>query len=86
MINIFNFYLKENLELSGEGEYNLKDLKTVEVTESYMGMPEDIRKCQNKEPYENCTTRLFITTLMETCGCLPFNIRLSDQVKNHVNL
>ena len=27
------------------------------------------------EEYENCTTRHYLNTVKETCGCLPFNIR-----------
>ena len=44
------------------------------VTESYLGLDQDTRKCQNKEPFYNCTTRHFISTIFEQCGCLPHNM------------
>ena len=69
------------MEFIGEGEYNLNDLKEIIVTDSYLGLDENVsRGCQNVEPLNNCTTRLYMDTLLRDCGCLPFNIRLSDKV------
>ena len=68
------------MEFVGEGEYNLNDLKEIIVTDSYLGLDENVRGCQNVEPLNNCTTRLYMDTLLRDCGCLPFNIRLSDKV------
>ena len=68
------------MEFIGEGEYNLNDLKEIIVTDSYLGLDENVRGCQNGEPLNNCTTRLYMDTLLRDCGCLPFNIRLSDKV------
>ena len=61
----------------GEGEYNLNSLKEINVTNSYLGLDKDIRGCQHDEPYVNCTTRENIDTILEECGCLPLNMRLS---------
>ena len=66
------------MEFIGEGEYNLNVLKEIYVTDSYLGLDENVRGCQNVEPLHNCTTRLYLDTLLKDCGCLPFNIRLSD--------
>ena len=68
------------MEFVGEGEYNLNDLKEIIVTDSYLGMDENVRGCQNVEPLKNCTTRLYMNTLLRDCGCLPFNIRLVNKV------
>ena len=62
--------------------YNLDSLKEIKVTDSYMGLDQNIRSCQNNEPLENCTTRYYIDTLLEDCGCLPLNIILSENVTN----
>ena len=62
----------------GEGEYNLNNLKEIEVTDSYLGLDQDVRGCQNDEPLHNCTTRQYLDTLLKECGCTPFTIRLSD--------
>ena len=64
----------------GEGEYNQDALKEIIVTDSYLGLDQDIRGCQNDEPFDNCTTRQYINKIQEECGCLPFNIRLSSKV------
>ena len=71
------YSILEPVHLVGEGEYNLNALKEIKSTESYLGLDEDVRECQNDEPQDNCTTRHYVDSLMQQCGCLPFNIRLS---------
>ena len=68
------------MKLTGEGEYNLNELKVIEVTDSFLSMDQEDRKCQSNEPILNCTTKYYTEELIKQCGCLPFNIRLSDQV------
>ena len=63
----------------GDGEYNLNVLKEIRVTDSFLGLDEYIRGCQNEEPLDNCTTRQYIDSLMYQCGCLPYNIRLYNE-------
>ena len=70
----------EPVELVGEGEYNLNVLKEIKVTESYLGLDKDIRNCQNYESLFKCGTKQYIETFLAECGCLPFNIRLTDKV------
>ena len=65
----------------GEGEYNLDNLKEVKVVDSYLGMDQDIRDCQIKEPLFNCTTRLYIDTLKQECGCIPLHIKFFNEVR-----
>ena len=74
-------YYLEPLQLFGEGEYNLNSVKQMKVTESFLTLKKDDRKCQNTQDYEDCTTELYLDTLMEQCQCLPFNIK-SDQAVN----
>ena len=71
------YLLSEPVYLVGEGEYNLNALTEIKSTESYLGLDEDVRECQIDEPQDNCTTRQYVESLMQQCGCLPFNIRLS---------
>ena len=68
------------VKLIGEGEYNINELKQIKVTESFLGLEEGTRKCQNDEPYHNCTTRQYQDNALAECGCLPFNIRRSNKV------
>ena len=58
--------IAEPVNLIGEGEYNLNALKEIKVTDSYLGMrmDQDIKDCQNKEPFFNCTTRKYINTFL----------------------
>ena len=68
------FVLVEPLKLYGEGQYNLDGIKQIVVTESYLGLDEDVRRCQNVEVFETCTTESYRETFINKCNCLPFNI------------
>ena len=70
----------EPVTIIGEGEYNLDSLLEIEVKDSFFNLDQDIIGCQNDEELTNCTTRHYIDTLLNKCGCLPLNIRLNDQV------
>ena len=72
--------------LFGEGQYNLKNIKEISVTEQFMGLDKETRKCQNIETYDNCKTRLYIEKLKQECGCLPLSLRFSEKVKYIPNL
>ena len=65
-------FLIDPVTLSGEGEYNLNSLKEILATESFLGLDENIKGCQNTEPYDNCTTREMMSKMKDACGCLPF--------------
>ena len=67
--------------LIGEGNYNLNILKDVEVTDSFLGLDESVRQCQNNEPYDNCTTRHYIENVRKNCGCLPLAVNSFEKVK-----
>ena len=75
MNNVDTNYITEPLKLIGEGEYNLNALTEIEVTDSYLGIDQDIRGCQNEEPYLNCTTKHYVNNVLLECGCIPLNIR-----------
>ena len=77
--SIFSFL--EPLKLYGEGDYNLNVVKEVKVTDSFLGLDSDVKGCNMEETFENCTTKIYIETVKEKCGCLPFNIYLSDKVQ-----
>ena len=72
----------ETVQLVGEGEYNLDSLKKIDVTDHYLGLDENVKMCQHNEALHNCTTRKYTESLQRQCGCLPFNIRLSDNVSD----
>ena len=76
--------IAELVKLIGEGEYNLDALKEIKVTDSYLGLDQDVRGCQNEESLNNCKTKHYLKTLLEECDCLPFNIRQSEKVPNNM--
>ena len=71
--------MAEPLKLQGEGEYNLDVVKEVKVTDSFLGMDEEERGCQNKEDYQSCTTRHYIDQVKKTCKCLPLYLKINDK-------
>ena len=82
---ILHLIFLEPVELIGEGKYNLDAVKEITVTESYLGMDMDTRKCQNDEPIENCTTRQYMETVSHLCGCLPLSITTNNNVNHNSN-
>ena len=68
----------EPLQLVGEGNFNLNVIKNVEVTDSFLGLDESLRGCQDRETFVDCTTRQYIETLITICDCLPFNLRITN--------
>ena len=76
----------ESVSLIGEGEYNLNSLKEIEATDSYLGLDQDVTKCQNNEPFHNCTTKKYHDVVLAECKCLPFHLRSSLKVLHHLKL
>ena len=72
------FLIPEQIELIGEGEYNLNVVKKIDVTDSYLAFDQNFRQCQNEESLSMCKTEYYLNTLLKKCGCLPFHIRITD--------
>ena len=64
----------------GDGQYNLNILKETDVTDSFLGLDQDVRNCQNVETYDDCTTRLLLDQMRDDCGCLPLSLIGNDKV------
>ena len=69
-------YFVEPFMLVGEGEYNVNVLTQIQATDSYVGLDQNIKECQDEETLYNCTTRHYMDTILENCGCLPINLRI----------
>ena len=54
--------------------------KEIQVTNSYLGLKQDVRECQNDEAFDKCTTRQYLDTILAECGCLPLSMRNSNKV------
>ena len=74
------FLLLEPVILIGDGEYNVNNVKELKVTESFLGLNEEVRECQDRDGILSCTTRQYLHTILEECGCLPINMKLSLEV------
>ena len=77
----FEFSSLDPVGLFGEGQFNLHSMKEIALTDSFMGLDRDSRKCRNIETHDDCKTRLHIEHLRQKCGCLPLSLRLSIKVK-----
>ena len=64
--------------LVGEQEFALKIFKEISVTESFMGLSDNDRGCQNVEAQKNCTVQKYIA-IKSNCKCLPLHLTLNYQ-------
>ena len=67
-----SIYIIAPVRLHGEGSYAITDVKEITVSDDFLGLDETIRKCQNIEPLENCTTRQYLDIVKKQCKCVPF--------------
>ena len=72
------YYNVEPVTLIGEGEYNINALTEIKVTESYLGLNEDVRECQSEVSLYDCSNRKYVDTIMDQCGCLPLNMIMAS--------
>ena len=47
----------------GEGNYALTAVKEVSVTQSFLGLSSEDKKCQNLESLEDCSTRSYLQSI-----------------------
>ena len=59
----------------GEGSYAISAVKEMKVTDEFLGLDVNTRKCQNEEPFESCTTRQYLENIREQCNCVPFPLQ-----------
>ena len=60
-------------------EYYLNVIKEITVTDSFLSSNEQTRGCQ-EESVDECTTRKYRKTFLNQCNCLPFQLRLNEEV------
>ena len=54
-------------------------MKEITVTDSFLSLDKDIRGCQ-EDSFNDCITRKYKNTLSHKCQCLPFQMKLTEQV------
>ena len=57
------------------------------MSDEFLGLSQNVRKCQNKETFDNCGTRKFLDDLRRRCKCPAFNLifALNDTVREAFN-
>ena len=63
------------LVLEEEGFYALTDLKDVRVTEEFLGLGQEVTRCQTKEARADCETRRYQEQVLASCHCAPLYLR-----------
>ena len=67
-------FVLEPLVLKVGNEYNLNNVKEIEVSEEFLTLDKTIINCQNFESLEECKTRIYLYETMKKCKCLPFTV------------
>ena len=67
----------------GAGTYAISAVKDIKVTDDYLGLDGNIRKCQSEETFEQCISREYLHAVQLDCNCVPYGLRFSSP-KNKV--
>ena len=67
------------MKLTLDKMYYMNVIKEITVTDSILSLDENIIGCQG-ETFDECTTRKYLDTLINNCQCLPFQLRINDEV------
>ena len=70
-----SFLDAEPIELEGEGHYALEDIKDIRVTEEFLGLGQEITRCQTREFRADCVSRRYQEQVLASCHCAPLYIR-----------
>ena len=74
-------FLLEPLTFDGNGDYALSNVMEFEVTDGFINLGEEVTKCQNRESFEECSTREYLKRAREDCSCTPLSLsHLNDTV------
>ena len=53
----------------------------MKVTDSFITLDEDVRQCQDEYTQVECRTKKYLDSIIENCKCLPFDLKLTEQVQ-----
>ena len=59
------------VSLYGEGDYAMTVVQEVLPTQSFLALPEEVRRCEKTESLGDCLTRDYLARLQAGCSCLP---------------
>ena len=75
------YFALDPIELELEYTYNLNVVKEMKVTDSFITLDEDVRQCQDEYTQVECRTKKYLDSIIENCKCLPFDLKLTEQVQ-----
>ena len=55
--------------------------KEVKVTDSFLGLKEEVKGCQSLETVTDCETKSYLESLRQNCGCIPFSLGENKMVE-----
>ena len=68
----------------GEGSYALSDVKEIAGTDNFLNMDEGVKKCQNRESFQDCKATEYIRKGLEKCKCTPYEMRNYSKTVSYV--
>ena len=80
---IIHISFLEPLTFDGEGSYALSNVKEFDVTVGFLNLGEEVTECQDRESYEECSTRNYLHLAREECACTPFSLSHLNDTVNH---
>ena len=85
-VDLSKFSNKGNIESELRRNIQFKCVERNKSKRFLLDMDQDVIACQDVQPLDNCTTKHYMDTLLDECGCIPWNIRISDKVWNRSNI
>ena len=53
----------------------ITNVKQFKVTEDFLTLDAEIKDCQNKEAFDECTTKMYFGSITNNCLCVPYSLR-----------
>ena len=75
--------LLEPLELNIGYNYNLNNIKEIEVTDSFLTLDENTRNCQNIDTIHDCKTRKYLNDVFRSYKCFPQKVECNGEFLYH---
>ena len=61
-------------------EFEIRMFKELQVTDSFLGLNEIFRGCQEREMYDTCIKNSHVDKIRKSCGCLPLGLKKNKNV------
>ena len=73
------------MRLFGEGDYSLANVKQMDGTEGFLGLADEVKKCQNRESVLECKANAYLASGKKKCNCVPHHLmRFATTVSQYI--